>query len=290
MAIFDAAIIGGGIVGLSTAWQLTRLKPSWKVVLIEKESTLAFHQTGRNSGVIHSGIYYRPGSLRARNCREGKILLEQFCTEHQITWKRTGKVIVATHESQLPQLQTIFERGQQNGVDCRIIDRNQLLELEPHCAGIQRFMCRIRHSELSRRVSETGRTAQSVQQIFLNACVESMEQTETVRVNTSTGIVEARQVINCAGLHSDKSGSSKRLAHEGIDRSFSRRILRADSLGRPSLQNVDLSRPGSSFSISRSAFYSHGSWRSRCRSRMLFRMAREGYDWGTMNAHDLGNR
>ena len=104
MALFDAAIIGGGIVGLATAWQLTRLKPDWKVVVIEKESTLAFHQTGRNSGVIHSGIYYRPGSLRARNCREGKLLLEQFCREHQIAWKRTGKVIVATQESQLPQL------------------------------------------------------------------------------------------------------------------------------------------------------------------------------------------
>jgi L-2-hydroxyglutarate oxidase len=127
---FDFVIIGGGIVGLATAWQLTQLKPGLKLAVVEKESTLAFHQTGRNSGVIHSGIYYKPGSLRARNCRDGKAALEAFCDAHGVAWERTGKVIVATHEHQLAQLQAIFERGKQNGVDCTVIGIDRLQELE----------------------------------------------------------------------------------------------------------------------------------------------------------------
>ena len=98
---------------------------------------LAFHQTGRNSGVLHSGIYYRPGSLRAVNCREGKVLLEQFCDEHGVAWDQTGKVVVATSESQVPALETIYGRGQENGVRCEMIDKARLDELEPHTAGIR---------------------------------------------------------------------------------------------------------------------------------------------------------
>ena len=114
----DIAVIGGGIVGLSTAWQLSLRDPGQKIVLLEKESSLAFHQTGRNSGVLHSGIYYRPGSLRAQNCRAGKLALEHFCDRYGVAWRKTGKVIVAVQQSELPQLQIILDRGRQNGVQC----------------------------------------------------------------------------------------------------------------------------------------------------------------------------
>ncbi|MEI7701506.1 MAG: FAD-dependent oxidoreductase, partial [Planctomycetia bacterium] len=134
MSRFDVAVIGGGIVGLATAWQLHLRKPGLKIVIIEKEAELAFHQTGRNSGVLHSGIYYRPGSLRASNCRTVKLVLEQFCEQYCVAWKRTGKVIVATREDEFSQLEMILDRGRQNGVQCEMIGRDRLRELEPHCA------------------------------------------------------------------------------------------------------------------------------------------------------------
>jgi L-2-hydroxyglutarate oxidase len=133
----DVAIIGGGIVGLATAYQLTKKLPGRKVVVLEKEPKLAQHQTGHNSGVLHSGIYYKPGSLKAINCRQGKRLMEEFCAAEGISYEICGKVIVALNDSELPALQRIFERGQANGVACEMIGREGLTELEPHTAGIK---------------------------------------------------------------------------------------------------------------------------------------------------------
>src|SRR3982751_2594525 len=127
----DVAVIGGGIVGLAAAYQFTRTFPGRRVVVLEKEAELAEHQTGRNSGVLHSGIYYKPGSLRAINCRTGKLAMEHFCAEHEVPYDICGKVIVAISESELPNLERIFERGQQNGVSCAMIGPERLHELEP---------------------------------------------------------------------------------------------------------------------------------------------------------------
>ena len=290
MVVFDAAIIGGGIVGLATAWQLTRLKPGWKVVVIEKEATLAFHQTGRNSGVIHSGIYYRPGSLRARNCREGKLMLEQFCTEHQVAWTRTGKVIVATQEHQLTQLQTIFERGQQNGVACQLIDRSRLLELEPHCAGIRAIHVPesgiVDYPGVCRKLAEL--LTASGAEIFLNAAVESMEQrTDSVKVKTSTGNWEARQVINCAGLHSDRVARQSGLPMKELIVPFRGEYFElkpgAEHLCRTLIYPVPDPRfPFLGVHFTRMV---HGG--VECGPNAVFALAREGYDWSTINARDL---
>jgi L-2-hydroxyglutarate oxidase len=207
MARFDIAVLGGGIVGLATAWQISNLHPDKTIVLLEKEALLAMHQTGRNSGVIHSGIYYKPGSLRATNCREGKVALEAFCTEHNVAWERTGKVIVATAESQFQALQNIYERGQQNGVDCQIVDKDRLSELEPHAAGLKAIhvpesgivdypaVCQT----LGRLLVEGGT------QILLNTKVTGIRQsTDAVTVTTNAAAIEARQVVNCTGLFSDR--------------------------------------------------------------------------------------
>src|SRR5581483_4668411 len=137
MATFDLAVIGGGIVGLATAYQFTRRFPDKRIVVLEKEARLAEHQTGRNSGVLHSGIYYRPGSLKARNCRAGKRAMEDFCTAEGIPFRRCGKVIVATSDAELPALERIFERGQANGVECALISRERLADLEPHASGVR---------------------------------------------------------------------------------------------------------------------------------------------------------
>lgn len=137
MQTSDVLIVGGGIIGLATAYRLGREFPQRKVTLLEKETELARHQTGHNSGVLHSGIYYRPGSLRAANCRAGKSAMEQFCVEEKIAYEICGKVIVATCEEELPALANIFDRGQANGVKCEMIERARLAELEPHAAGIR---------------------------------------------------------------------------------------------------------------------------------------------------------
>src|SRR5438132_9947224 len=131
----DVTIVGGGIVGLATAYQLTGRFPDLRVVLLEKEAELAAHQTGHNSGVLHSGIYYKPGSLRAVNCRAGKQAMEAFCAAEGIPFEVCGKVIVAVDEQELPALETIYQRGQANGVPCALIDSARLRELEPHAAG-----------------------------------------------------------------------------------------------------------------------------------------------------------
>src|SRR5687768_12064673 len=130
-------IVGGGIVGLATAFQISERFPDLAITVLEKESSVGAHQTGHNSGVLHSGIYYKPGTLRAQNCRTGKRRMQEFCEAHQIPYDICGKVIVAVDESELPQLRMIFERGQQNGVQCEVIGAERLRELEPHSAGIQ---------------------------------------------------------------------------------------------------------------------------------------------------------
>ena len=135
--MFDVGIIGGGIVGLATAYQLSQKFPKLSVAVIEKESSLAKHQTGHNSGVLHSGIYYKPGSLKAINCRQGKKAMEKFCKEQDIDFELCGKIIVALNDEEVPRMQNIFQRGQENGVNCKIISREEMLEIEPHVAGVQ---------------------------------------------------------------------------------------------------------------------------------------------------------
>ncbi|MGB0355637.1 MAG: FAD-dependent oxidoreductase, partial [Opitutales bacterium] len=129
--MFDICIIGGGIVGLATAYQLSKKHPKLKLAVLEKETSLAKHQTGHNSGVLHTGIYYKPGSLKAINCRNGKKAMEQFCKEQGIEHELCGKIIVALNDEEIPRMQNIFQRGQENGVNCKIISREEMLEIEP---------------------------------------------------------------------------------------------------------------------------------------------------------------
>src|SRR4051812_48455911 len=132
----ELVIIGGGIVGLATAYRFLERFPGCRVVVLEKEAAVARHQTGRNSGVLHSGIYYRPGSLKAQNCRAGKLAMEEFCRREQIPFEICGKVIVALDDSELVRLEKILANGLANGVKCERIDAARLHELEPHAAGI----------------------------------------------------------------------------------------------------------------------------------------------------------
>ena len=134
---YDAIVIGGGIVGLATAYQLLKKKPTLKLLLLEKEQQLAAHQTGNNSGVIHSGLYYKPGSLKATNCIDGYQMLIDFCDQESIPYDLCGKIVVATDDFQKPLLENLYQRGLQNGLDqISRISVEEMHEIEPHVKGI----------------------------------------------------------------------------------------------------------------------------------------------------------
>jgi L-2-hydroxyglutarate oxidase len=203
----DVAVIGGGIVGLATAYQLTRQFPDARVVVLEKEADLAHHQTGHNSGVLHSGIYYRPGSLKAVNCRAGKSAMEEFCAAEGIPYEVCGKVIVAVDDGELPALGRIYQRGVANGVRCELIDRARLAELEPHAAGVRAIHVPETGIVNYRQVCE--RLAQKVRerggQVVTRARVTALRHTaDGLVVRSTAGEWEVSQAINCAGLHSDR--------------------------------------------------------------------------------------
>jgi L-2-hydroxyglutarate oxidase LhgO len=205
---YDLVVIGGGIVGLATAMQLTLSFPRLRLLLVEKEDRVARHQSGHNSGVIHSGIYYKPGSLKAKLCVEGAAAMVEFCREHNIKHKICGKVIVATAEEEFPRMQTLLERGQANGLTgVRLLSLGQIRELEPHCGGLRGLhvsstgiadyvgVCE-KYAELIGQQGGTVRTSTAVRGL-------SQRNGETV-VETTQGAFSAQHVINCAGLHSDR--------------------------------------------------------------------------------------
>ena len=134
---YDFIVVGAGIVGLSTAYKLLKAYPGSSLLILEKEERVAAHQTGKNSGVIHSGIYYTPGSYKAKNCVDGRHQLVDYCCDRGVAVDVCGKVIVATDEQEHPRLQMIYERGLKNQIEgIKLIDRDELLEIEPHCGGI----------------------------------------------------------------------------------------------------------------------------------------------------------
>ena len=208
MQRYDVVVIGGGIVGLATMYQLTERFPQRRMALLEKECQLAQHQTGHNSGVLHSGIYYRPGSLKARNCRLGKQLMQQFCREQEIPFEICGKVIVATREDELSRLQQIYERGQQNGVGCELIGAERLAELEPHAAGLRAIHVReagiVDFREVSRRLGQIVESRGC--HIITSARVDSIRRLDQeIAVRWSSGEITTRYLVNCTGLQSDRT-------------------------------------------------------------------------------------
>jgi L-2-hydroxyglutarate oxidase len=203
----DIIIIGGGIVGLATAYQFTLDYPLLKITLLEKEQQLAAHQTGHNSGVLHTGIYYKPGSLKALNCLEGKSRMEDFCSKEEIDFEICGKVIVAISEAELPALETIYQRGRANGVSCEMINSEKLHELEPHVAGIKAVHVPeagiVDYGQVCKRFAKHLQNNED-NQIHCSTKVIGIRHSKNIVVETEQGEFEGRFLVNCAGLYSDK--------------------------------------------------------------------------------------
>lgn len=207
---YDYIIVGGGIVGLAVARAIQGRKACAKVALLEKEEKVARHQSGRNSGVIHSGIYYPPTSLKARLCRDGRRKLRDFCAEHQIAHENCGKVIVATRAEELERMEALYQRGLENGLKLRKLCSEEVSEIEPHVRSVAGI-----HVEETGIVDFVGvcrKLAELIQQhggmtLMGTAVTGFHREGEVTIVETTKGVFSTRWLVNCAGLHSDRVAS-----------------------------------------------------------------------------------
>lgn len=205
---YDVVIIGAGIVGLATAFQITERQPDLRLLILEKEDTPARHQSSNNSGVIHSGVYYKPGGSKAKNCQRGYRYMLDFCEKHQVAYDICGKVIVATREEERPLLQNILERGQANGLEgLQLLSAEAVREIEPHVQAVAAIQVPQAGITSYRSVSETY--AEIIRkrnaEIRFNTQVLNIDRRNgTATITTTKGDFATKMVVNCAGLYSDK--------------------------------------------------------------------------------------
>ena len=204
---YDFIIVGGGIVGVSTALSLIKKHPSKKILLLEKEESFATHQTGHNSGVIHAGVYYEPGSLKAEFCREGLKETIKFCTAHKIPFDQCGKLLVATNDLELERMKKLFERCKANQIDVEILDQKKLNETEPNIVGIGAILVKstgiVDYKLITKKMSEQFESLGG--EFLLNTEVINLkEDKERIQVITSSETISSEYLICCAGLMADR--------------------------------------------------------------------------------------
>ena len=209
--VYDYIIVGGGIVGISTAWQLKQRRPDASVIVIEKEASLAMHQTGHNSGVIHAGVYYAPGSLKATLCKAGEKATKAFCNEHQIPFEQCGKLLVATNNTELERMQALYERCLENSIEVKLLSQEQLRQQEPNITGLGAIL-----------VTATGivdykMITNKMAELFVTLGGEISKRTEVIAVEEKPDSVvvdcksdgqpfqlKGKFLISCAGLMADR--------------------------------------------------------------------------------------
>lgn len=286
----DFLVIGGGIVGLATAWQLANRYSDASIRVVEKEQKLAAHQSGRNSGVLHSGIYYKPGSLKAVTCREGKLAMEAFCEEHSIAYENCGKVIVAVDEEEVSRLDAIHVRGQENGINCRIIDRKELLGREPNVSGVKAIhvpeagivdypaVC----EKIATLLRERGHDVQ------LGCEVEDITPGEQdVSLHTNKGRLSAGFLVACGGLYSDRLVNKAGLKPPAQIVPFRGEYFELVESRRNLCRHLIYPVPDPNFPFLGVHFTRMVSGDVECGPNAVFALAREGYSWGNIKLGEL---
>lgn len=288
---YDIAIVGGGIVGLAAARELLRRHPHLKLAVLEKEAAVSRHQTGHNSGVIHSGIYYTPGSLKARLCSEGRRALWQYCNDKGIEYRQVGKLIVATDETELGRLHNLWERGQANGIEgLELLDASGIAEREPHCRGIRAIFSPVTgivdYGAVARHYADDVREMGG--EILTGHSVTAIRRGNgSSQVVSTGGDVEGRYVITCGGLHADRlakmtggSGDPKIVPFRG-----DYLILRPEKryLVKGNIYPV----PDPSFPFLGVHFTPRMNGDIWLGPNAVLAFAREGYNFSTINAGDL---
>ena len=291
MTSHDVVIVGGGIVGLATAWRLTEARPDLQVTLLEKEDALATHQTGHNSGVLHSGIYYKPGSNKAVTCRVGRAAMIELCEEHGIDHDICGKVIVATDRSQIAPLDALAERAKENGVEARRIAVAELRELEPESAGIDALhvpaagivdfgqVCQLLAAQLIDRGVKI-RTGTEV--------VELAENDQGVRIDLANApSIGADLVVTCGGLQSDRLARSVQPDLEERILPFRGEYYELRPASRHLVKNLIYPVPDPRFPFLGVHLTRMIDGSIHAGPNAVLALAREGYRWSDIDVRDL---
>jgi len=205
--MYDYIIIGGGIVGTSTALSLITEQPDKKILLLEKERSFAAHQTGHNSGVIHAGVYYQPGSLKAQFCKEGLKATIDFCTEHNIPFEQCGKLLVATTDIELNRMSALFERCQQNGIEAKSLNKQQLKQIEPNITGLGAILVKstgiVNYKLITQKMAEQFESLGG--EYLLDSQITNLkEDSNSVEVITKQEVFKTKYLVSCAGLMADR--------------------------------------------------------------------------------------
>lgn len=288
---YDVAIVGGGILGLATARELLRRHPRIKMAVLEKESDVSIHQTGHNSGVIHSGIYYTAGSLKARLCVEGRRALWDYCDVKGIEYRQVGKLIVATDPSELGRLQVLWERGRANGIEgLEMLDAGAIQKREPYCRGISAIFSPVTgivdYGAVARAYAADVREMGG--EILTGRKVTGIRRLNAIaKVSTTAGNIESRYVITCGGLHADRL--AKMTGGKADPKIVPFRgdylILKAEKryLVKGNIYPV----PDPSFPFLGVHFTPRMNGDIWLGPNAVLAFAREGYDFATVNAGDL---
>lgn len=288
---YDIAVVGGGVVALASAYKLQKSHPHLSIVVFEKEDRLAAHQTGRNSGVIHSGLYYRPGSYRAKNCVNGRKQLVEFAKENNIKHDVCGKVVVAVSEDELPRLDKIYETGKANGLEgVEKIDAKRLKEIEPYVEGIAALW--VPEAGIIDFVGVTNKLADLIKAINPNSeiktsCeVQSFNRAEVSAINTSQGVFLARKLIFCGGLHSDRLAKKDNVKLDVRIVGFRGDYYDLSEQGKKKVRNLIYPVPNPEFPFLGVHFTRMTDGTIECGPNAVFTFKREGYGKKDFNLND----
>lgn len=289
--VFDIVIVGGGIVGLATAYKIQKKYPNLTLAVLEKEEKLAFHQTGRNSGVIHSGLYYRPGSYRANNCVNGRKQIVAFAKEFGIDHDECGKIVVATHEEELPRLEKIRENGLKNGlVGVEIIDAKRIKEIEPYIVGIKALWVPeagiIDFKGVTNKMAELVKLINPNSEIITNCEVKSFEKTDTTTIHTSLGDYKSRFMVFCGGLHSDRLARKDKVNLDMRIVGFRGDYFDLTEVGMKKIKNLVYPVPNPEFPFLGVHFTRMTDGSTECGPNAVFTFKREGYGKTDFNLVD----